>query len=328
LIEKSDSVMKFVIIGVSGHHHQALSAMKDGLAIELCGIAPGSEGEDVSAVCEKTGAKKFESWREMLDTVKPDVAVVNPWFCDTAKISMECLKMGIHTYAEKPLAIEMRELDELVKVWKASKAELGCMLNLNCCSWFRTIEKSIANGDIGQVRVIHGQKSYRMGSRAEFYKHRETYGGTIPWVGVHAIDWLLRLGGKCRTVSAVHTTIENRGHGELESAGSVLLSMENGVIGTADIDYFRPLGSDRHDDDRVRVTGTKGTLEAIDGVVTLVNDEKRRALPLEEAVNPFTRFINAIGTEEVVKLAEEAVEDTRICLLARQAADEETILKA
>jgi len=32
LIEKSDSVMKFVIIGVSGHHHQALSAMKDALS--------------------------------------------------------------------------------------------------------------------------------------------------------------------------------------------------------------------------------------------------------------------------------------------------------
>lgn len=320
--------MKFVIIGASGHHNQALSAMKEGLDVQLAAIAPGTPGEDMTRLHNATGAHLYDNWEEMLDKEKPDIAVVNPWFSDIAKISAACLKRGIHTYSEKPLATEMSDLTALISAWKESGKDLGCMLNLNCCNWFRTVEKAIMDGEIGSVRVIHGQKSYRMGSRGENYRSRALYGGTIPWVGIHAIDWLLRLGGKCNWVSAVHTTIENAGHGELESAASVLIGMKNGVIGTCDIDYFRPVGSARHDDDRVRVTGTKGMIEAIDGIVTLENELPRRVLPLEEAVNPFTRFVNAIGTDEAVKLTEEAIEDTRISLLARQAADEERAIKA
>lgn len=320
--------MKFVIIGSSGHYHQALDALASGLNASLAAVAPGSQGEDVTALAVRTGAKQYADWRRMLEDEKPDVAVVNPWFSDTAKISIECLKRGIHTYSEKPVATEKGDLNLLKEAWKNSPADLGCMLNLNCCSWFRTVEKAIQLGEIGAVRVIHGQKSYRMGTRGDNYRNRAVYGGTIPWIGIHAIDWVLRLGGKCRWVGATHTTIENRGHNDMESAGSVLLSLENGVIGTCDIDYLRPTGSARHDDDRLRVTGTKGMIEAVDGVVTLENDEKKRVLPPEEGINPFTRFINAIGTEEAVSLAETAFEDTRISLLARQAADEERIIKA
>jgi len=320
--------MKFVIIGASGHYHQSLDAVSEGLNACLAAIAPGSKGEDMTKLAQRTGAKLYSDYVEMLETEKPDVAVVNPWFCDIASVSIECLKRGVHTYSEKPLAIDMNDLAALESAWRNSPAELGCMLNLNCCNWFRTIEKAIEDGEIGRVRVVHGQKSYKMGVRGENYRARALYGGTIPWVGIHAIDWLLRLGGKCKSVSATHTTIENRGHNEMESAGSVLLTLENGVIGTCDIDYFRPAGSARHDDDRLRVTGTKGMIEAVDGVVTLENDEKKRVLPLEEGVNPFARFINAIGTEEAARLAEAAFEDTRISLLARQAADEERTIRA
>ena len=69
-------------------------------------------------------------------------------------------------------------------------------------------------------------------------------------------------------------------------------------------------------------------IEVIDGIVTLENDEKKRVLPLEKGINPFVRFINTIGTKEAVSLAETAFEDTRISLLARQAADEERVIRA
>ncbi len=302
--------------------------MKAGLNASLAAIAPGSAGEDMQGLIQKTDAKLYDCWEDMLDKEKPDIAVVNPWFCDVKKISAECLKRGIHTYSEKPLAITAEDMNELYEVYKNSNASLGCMLNLNCCDWFRTVEAAIADGEIGNVRAIHGQKSYRMGVRGEHYRTRALYGGTIPWIGIHAIDWVLRLGGKCKWVSAVHTAIENRGHGDMESAGSVLLALENGVVGTCDIDYLRPTGSARHDDDRLRVTGTKGMIEVVDGVVTLENDEKKRVLPLKTGVNPFVRFVNALGTDEAGKLAEEAFEDTRISLLARQAADEERAVRA
>jgi len=320
--------MNYVIIGTCGHHHQALEATRNGFCPAPLGVAAGSAGEDAGALSQKTGAKLFGSWRRMLDEVKPDIAVVNPWFCDTAKISIECLKRGIHVFSEKPLAIEMDELVQLKEAHDASSASLGCMLNLNCCSWYRAIENSIAAGDIGEIRMIHGQKSYRMGVRGANYQNRSEYGGTIPWVSVHAVDWVLRLGGRCEWIAASHSRKANRGNGDMETTAAILLQMENGVIGTVDTDFLRPKGSLRHDDDRLRVTGTCGMLEAIDGKVTLETETGRRVLENPPAVNPFERFVNAIGTEEAERLFEAAFEDTRIVLLARQAADEGRIVKA
>ena len=141
------------------------------------------------------------------------------------------------------------------------------------------------------------------------------------------MDWVLRLGGKCEWVAATHTTAANRGNGDMETACAVLLQMENGVIGTVECDFLRPTGSARHDDDRLRVTGTRGMLEAIDGRVYLENENPRRELALPAGENPFTRFMNAIGTPLADELAREAFEDTRVCLLARRAADEGTIVR-
>ncbi len=320
--------MKYVIIGSSGHHHQVLSAVNDGACGRPAAIAKGTQGEDVYPLAESFGCPVYDSWQDMLEKEKPDIAVVNPWYRDNAKISMECLKKGIHVYSEKPLATDMEELEALEKVYRESGKDLGCMLNLNCCAWYRALESSIQNGDIGEVRLIHGQKSYRMGVRGQHYQKRSDYGGTIPWIAIHAVDWVLRLGGRCEWVCASHTSNANRGNGEMEASSAVLLQLENGVIGTVDADFLRPIGSARHDDDRLRVTGTRGMLEAIDGHVYLENEEKRRELPLPEGINPFVRFINSIGTDEAKALAKEAFEDSRICLLARKSADEGVLVRA
>lgn len=320
--------MKYVIIGNSGHYPQVLEAMRSGETCAPCAVAPGSRAEDVRALAEKCGCRAYDDWRRMLDEEAPELAAVNPWFADTAGISIECLKRGVHVYLEKPVATEMDALAALEKAYRESPAALGCMLNLNCCAWYKALSGAITDGEIGEVRLIHGQKSYRMGQRGEVYHRRETYGGTIPWIGIHAVDWVLRLGGKCEWVAATHTTAANRGNGDMETACAVLLQMENGVIGTVECDFLRPTGSARHDDDRLRVTGTRGMLEAIDGRVYLENENPRRELALPAGENPFTRFMNAIGTPLADELAREAFEDTRVCLLARRAADEGTIVRA
>lgn len=320
--------MRYAIIGSSGHYPQVLEAMRDGQIGAPCAVAPGSAGEDVRALAEKCGARLYADWRQMLDAEAPELAVVNPWFADIAGISMECLRRGIHVYSEKPLATELDALNALQAVYKESPAALGCMLNLNCCAWYKALSGAIENGEIGEVRLIHGQKSYRMGQRGAVYQRRETYGGTIPWIGIHAVDWVLRLAGRCEWVAATHTTIANRGNGDMETACAVLLQMENGVIGTVECDFLRPTGSARHDDDRLRVTGTRGMLEAIDGRVYLENENPRRELALPAGENPFVRFVGAIGTPLADALAQEAFEDTRVCLLARRAADEGSIVRA
>ena len=106
-----------------------------------------------------------------------------------------------------------------------------------------------------------------MGTRPEFYSKRALFGGLIPWVAIHAVDWAMEIGGHCQSVAASHSTRANRGNGEMEATSALLMELDNGVIATVTADFLRPTASARHDDDRLRVTGTQGMIEAIDGKV-------------------------------------------------------------
>ena len=313
--------MKAVMIGGSGHYSFAFPLAQAG-KITLTALAKGRAQEDMSGVCRALPAlSPEEDYRTMLDREKPDLAVVNPWYCDNAAVAMECLKRGVHVYCEKPLATDFESLNRLERTWKESGCALGGMFNLRGAPWFLAIRQAIEAGEIGQVRMLHGQKSYRMGRRPEFYHRRELYGGMLPWVGIHAIDWALCLGGKCEWLSASQSAACNGGQGELESSAALLMRLENQVIATVTADYFRPTGSARHDDDRLRVTGTRGMLEAMDGRVYLENEVGRRELELPAPVDQFAAFVGDIGTAREKKWAENALNSSRVSLLARQSGD-------
>ncbi|MBR3503879.1 MAG: Gfo/Idh/MocA family oxidoreductase [Clostridia bacterium] len=219
--------MNIAIIGSSGHFAYAVRALPLREGLNLRAVAPGSPAEDMApvlAAAAQTGAHPaaYADWRALLDREAVDVAVVNPWFCDTADVSIECLKRGIHVFSEKPLATAPDKLDALEASWRASGRSLSGMFGLRTCAWFRTLRRAVDDGLIGEVRQLHGQKSYKLGRRSELYFRRETYGGIIPWVAIHALDWALQLGGRCEWVAGAQDSRCNRGHGELEMTSALL----------------------------------------------------------------------------------------------------------
>jgi predicted dehydrogenase len=312
--------MKIAIIGAAGHHHLALDAMEKCPDIALVGVAPGCPGEDISALA-KAGAPMFEDYRSLIVGQNPDVAVVNPWFADAAGVSVECLKRGVHVYSEKPLATTREGLRALEDAWRASGRALGGMFNYRYAPWFWAMKAAVDAGEIGTVRMAHGQKSYRLGVRPEFYKKRALMGGIIPWVAIHAIDWVLAFLGNCEWVSATHSAAFNRGNGELEVTSALLMGMEEGGIGTVTADFLRPDGSARHDDDRLRLTGTKGMIEVADGRVFLENDAPRRELTLPPPESAFLGFLAAAESGTAEQFALPALAATRVSLAARDSAD-------
>src|SRR6185312_17167155 len=53
------------------------------------------------------------------------------------------------------------------------------------------VKTAVAGGQIGTPLLAYGQKSYRWGAtRPEWFKSRSTFPGIVPYVGIHALDWL------------------------------------------------------------------------------------------------------------------------------------------
>lgn len=314
--------MNIAIIGGSGHYNLVLEALGMRPELRLCAVAPADGDEDISgllAACRAHGlTPQIHTSASALLDAHPEIelAAVNPWFSRAADVSIDCLKRGLHVFSEKPLATRLDRLDALEETWRASGCALGGMFNLRYCGWFRTVQRAVAEGKIGVVRQIQGRKSYKLGQRAEFYRHRETFGGIIPWVAIHALDWATQIGGACVHASALTNADYNRGHGDMEMTSAVLMALENGVIATVTADFLRPDGALRHDDDRLRVTGTAGTLYARDGQVLLEDAAGRRELPIEPDEQCLLNLIDALGTPAALLRAQTDLAITRTALMA------------
>ena len=320
--------MKAVIIGTSGHIDLALGVRDRARGVSFVGIAPGSPDEDARSFfvdqLEASLIPWYDDWRVMLDRERPDLAVIAPFFHLQSAVACECLRRGIHAFVEKPMATSLEELARLRAAYQAGRAKLCPMLAYRYHPEFQAAWLAVKEGLVGEPLVLQAQKSYKLGTRHRMYTRRATYGGTIPWVAVHAIDWLWRFtGGGLVEVVAAHTTAGNRGHAELESSGACFYRLANGGAASVSFDYFRPQAAPGHGDDRLRVAGERGVVEVMNGEAVLAtHDEPPRRLEREEPRSIFLEFLHHIETGSPMRIgAEEAFAVSEVALKSREAAD-------
>lgn len=320
--------MKAVIIGTSGHIDLALEVRDRLPQVSFVGIAPGSADEDTRDFfverLEKSLIPYYDDYRRMLDREKPQVAVVAPFFFLQSAVACDCMARGIHVFVEKPMAVSLEQLERLRRSHAQARVALCPMLESRYRPEFHAAWRAVRDGLIGEPLLITAQKSYKLGARHAMYTHRATYGGTIPWVAIQAIDWIQWFsGGRIVEVAARQTAQGNRGHGELESSGACLFRLSNSGTGVVSFDYFRPRSAPTHGDDRLRLAGEKGTIEIMAGEARLcTNDAPLRHLPQEEPVSIFQEFIRHIEAGAPLRMsAEEAFTVSELSLRAREAAD-------
>jgi predicted dehydrogenase len=179
------------------------------------------------------------------------------------------------------------------------------------------------------VRLINARKSYKLGIRPAYYRERSTYGGTIPWVGSHAIDWIMHLAGsRFASVYATHSDAGNQGNGTMERSALCHFTLDGDIFASASIDVFRPTGAPTHGDDWARVVGTAGVLEIRPDSLSLITDSAGPTdVPLPAAKTLVQDFVDHIdGRSRALIDAESTLALTDACLRARQSADERRVV--
>ncbi len=329
--------MKLVQIGTIGHYAYAIATAKK-YGMNFSGIVfPDAEDFQGRAMknLERFGfaPKIYEDWKEMLVQEKPDVAVINTVMADNGKIAMEALQMGISVFCEKPVATDLETLALLEKTYYEMKEKYAAeknlcftgMFGIDYLPHFETAYRFVKSGALGDIRLANAQKSYRMGNREKFYSDRARYGGTIPWVAIHAIEWVERIGGlRPIAATAYGSTACNAGNGTMEASTLCVFACAGGKMASVSADVMRPKMAPTHDDDRLRLVGEKGILEVRGGKVYVIDGEGERELPLVNTETElFEEFILEIEGKGVCRVsAEDTFFATKTALAARQSQDE------
>jgi predicted dehydrogenase len=326
------ALQKLALIGARGHFNLPLRVLPQMPQIRVVGVSDGAPDDPAMPLlkwCSENGhdPKKFTDYRQMFDATKPDAVVVCGPFELHSQMSIDAIERGIHVFVEKPIALTIADLERVRAAHKKfPDIHVAGMMASRYDPGFLTAWNLIRQGAIGDVRMLNARKSYKLGKRPPYYHDRATYGGTIPWVGSHAIDWVLWMSGSgVKAISAVHSTEGNEGNGTMERAAACLIALEGGRSATVSIDVFRPSTAPSHGDDWIRIVGTKGVIEARPTSVSLINETHDGSTPVTVMSDRdvFKEFVDQIdGRRPALINAQQTIVLTEVCLLARQSADE------
>jgi predicted dehydrogenase len=320
------------VIGTRGHIGDVLRGLADVSGVRLVGFSSGGQTESTDGFdrfCLDRGlsVRRYGDWREMVEASGIEGLVVCGPFESHAEQTVAALRRGVSVMAEKPVALTYEELQKIEEALAVAegRAQLAMMMTYRYEPGFQSAWRLARSGAIGRVRVVEARKSYKLGTRPAYYHDRRTYGGTIPWVGIHAIDWMLWMSGeKVAAVSAWHSSDFNDGNGTLERSAVCQFKLTGGCLGTVTIDYFRPGGAPTHGDDYVRLVGTTGVIEARTDWVQVTDAKGVSTPPVSSDRSMTADWVRSVQRESgYVGLMNsvEMVELNRACLMARESAD-------
>ncbi len=329
------------VIGAWGHLGAVLEQIEALPEVAISGLArvfPQDRHDQLQQAYPKAAqAKVHDTYQEMLESNRPDIAVIGTRLDQISVAANAAAQAGCHLICEKPLAIEVPALAQLWSTVQARDVACISMLANGDRPAIRAAAQMVRSGDIGAVAVVNVRKSYRWGERPEWFGRRELYGGTIPWIGIHALDMLWEVTGK--EILTMAGWQGNMAHPELSGCqdhAALLLELAGGGVGTITVDFLRPAGAPTHGDDWIRVVGSRGEIEAyLDRGPTgtchaILDSAAGRDVKLPEAGQVFQRFIQTMQSGKAGELQAEtarAFRTTYLSLLGRQAAEQDQICR-
>lgn len=326
--------MKVCFYGSSGHAHTTFPSKPLLPHVQYAAYCPGYPGEDQGKFlsgCAQNNIRlrRYENLERMLDTEKPHVLVVDNRFTQRAQAETEAMNRGIHVYADKPAAISLSEITTLYNCSAENNVHLWTMHTVRYNPWYYTAKALVDQGAIGRVRMVNCRKSYQLGVRRDFYRERRYYGGTALWVSIHAIDMIAFVSGlQNGTVCSYQSRADNFGYGDMEIITASNYSFDNDVLASISTDYYRPPIAHSHDDDRMRVVGTRGIVEVQrregEHEVRLLNETGDGFQPVPQIAPPliFEDFIHTIeGRGSGILNTKISLANAAVAVFTQQSAD-------
>ena len=223
---------KVALIGcgsIAPNHLGALAAIDNVEVVALCDVLP--ERAEKRRGEFAPDAKIYTDYEEMLNCEELDaVHIATPHYLH-APMAIEALKKDINVFLEKPVCINLQQLDELLSAEKSSKGKV-CVCFQNRFNPSTVIAKRLAEAD-GGVRSAYGSVFWY---RSEPYYTKSGWRGSYATEGggvminqaIHTIDLLCEFIGKPVSVTATKANHHLKGIIEVEDTREGVINFEDG----------------------------------------------------------------------------------------------------
>lgn len=265
-----DRKIKFALTGcgrIANNHFEALK--KHGQNADLVAVADIDPVALNEAVVQ-TGAKGFNSHRELVENSRADVVVLATPSGLHSSQTIEAAANGLHVITEKPMATRWRDGLEMVRACDREGVRLFVVKQNRCNATLQLLKGAISQGRFGRIySVVINVFWTRPQEYYDSAKWRGTWefdGGAFMNQASHYIDLLDWLIGPVESVMAYTSTLAR--NIEVEDSGVASVRWRNGALGTVNVSM---LTHPKNFEGSITILGEKGTVR-IGGVA--VNEIK------------------------------------------------------
>jgi myo-inositol 2-dehydrogenase / D-chiro-inositol 1-dehydrogenase len=256
-----DSTVKFGLIGFGAWGRYHAGAIASTSSADLVAIAAASETSCGAAREAYPTAAVYSEYRELL--ARDDIEVVDvvvPSYLHH-EIASAVLTAGKHLLLEKPMALSIRQCDDLMELARKNKRLFAVGHELRLSSLWKKVKELVDDGFVGEpkyVLVELSRRPYRLGSQGWRYDIGRV-GNWILEEPIHFFDlarWYFASLGDPQTVYATANS-KQLDHPELQDNFSAIVHFPRGAYAV----ISQTLSAFEHHQ-TVKLTGTKGALWA------------------------------------------------------------------
>lgn len=232
--------MKYALIGcgrISTNHIKAVLNNELELAA-VCDIVP-EHMEELLAKHELQNNDKIQrytDYKEMIGQIRPELVSIATESGIHAEIALFCIDHGIHVIIEKPMAMNMKDADEIIRRSEEKGVKVAACHQNRFNIAIQKMRKALEDGRFGTLS--HGSIHVRWNRNESYYMQapwRGTWaqdGGCLMNQCIHGIDLLRWTFGD--EVEEVYGQTRQQFHDylEAEDIGMAVVKFKNGAIAT------------------------------------------------------------------------------------------------
>lgn len=248
----------FGIVGCGMIARWHANAIKNIPGAQLAGVTD-TGAEYRKAFAEEYGVKAFESAEELFKSPEVDVVCICTPSGLHAPLAIQAAHAGKHIIIEKPMAITIKEADDIIHAVEANKVKMAVISQLRFSPAVVKIKEAVDSGALG--KLVCGDiymKFYRSQEYYDMSGWRGTWkmdgGGALMNQGIHGVDLLQYIMGPVKSVFAYTKTLARKI--EVEDTAAAVVEFENGAVGVIQGTTSVYPGAPR----RLEICGDKGTI--------------------------------------------------------------------
>ena len=209
-------------------------------------------------VAAQFSAKPCKSIRQLLNSDVDAVYIASPPDVHLKQV-IACAKAGKHVLCEKPLGMNVKQVEKMIAVCKEANVRLGTALMMRFHSQHQAALQLVKEGKLGKPVLGRAQLSFWYPPMENAWRQdpKRGGGGALMDVGGHCIDLLEIFFGAVRSVSCyINNTVHNYA---TEDAAVTNLMFDNGALGMVDTFFCIP---DEASKNALELYGSKGAIHA------------------------------------------------------------------